>query len=110
MNIEEIKIKLGSKIKAVRINKGYTQEQFCAKINLEQPNLSNIENGKTLPDILTLCAIIKNIEVEPNYLFDFLLKNNQIFENLDYEIIKIIQNLPLDAKENIKKVLELTIK
>ena len=34
-----------------------TQEKFSEIINFKSANLSNIENGKTCPDFVTLCSI-----------------------------------------------------
>ena len=109
MDYENIKKELGLKIKSYRISKGLTQEQFCAIIELEQPNLSNIENGKTFPDIATLCAIIEKGSIEPNYLFSGLIKNKQNFTSIDIEIASILTELPISTKQKIKELLE-TIK
>lgn len=59
MDIKTLRTRLGKQIRTFRNKKGYTQEQFCEIIDLDQSNLSNIENGKTFPDIVTLYSFIK---------------------------------------------------
>lgn len=61
---------LGINIKKLRNSLGLTQEEFCSFINLEVPNLSKIENGKSLPSLQTLIKIIEKFNIEPNDLFN----------------------------------------
>lgn len=107
MDIKEIRKDLGQRIKAFRTHNNYTQEQFCEIIDLEQPNLSNIENGKNLPDIKTLFSMLENGRIEPNFLFGFFNKNFEQYTPLDYEIIDLIKDLPVETKILIKNCLKL---
>lgn len=107
MDIEQIKKNIGLRIRAFRNNHDYTQEQFCEIIELEQPNLSNIETGKTFPDILTLISIMEKGQVEPNLLFGFFNKKFEQYQPIDYEILDMLANLPKESKEKIKSVIEL---
>ena len=68
-NLDYKKI-LGCKIKAIRNSLQLTQESFCNEINLEIPNLSNIENGKNFPSVQTILNILNKFNIEPNELFD----------------------------------------
>ncbi len=106
MNIEQLKKELGQRIKSFRLSKNFTQEKFCELINLEQPNLSNIENGKNFPDITTLFTLIEKAGIEPNYLFGVFDKRTQ-YAPIDYEIINLILNLPNDLKIKAKNILEI---
>lgn len=105
MDIKQKKKALGHRIKAYRNNKNYTQEHFCEIIGLEQPNLSNIENGKNFPDIITLFALIESGGIEPNYLLDFLREDNSSYSNLDLEILSLLINLPEKSKIHLKNFL-----
>ncbi len=107
MNIQKIRKELGSRIKTFRTKRGYTQEQFCEIINLDQSNLSNIENGKTFPDIVTLYSIITNAGIEPDYLFGYTDDDGVKFTPLDYEIFDLIVKLPKDTKMKLKNIVEL---
>lgn len=63
--------KLGLKIKLLRKQKGITQEQLAEMINLDVPNLSNIERGKRFMTAKTLEKISLALKVTERELFDF---------------------------------------
>lgn len=105
MDILKIKAELGLRIKSFRNEKKYTQEEFSSLIGLNQANLSNIENGKTFPDVTTLCSMIYKADIEPNYLLGFLRKENKIYSTLDFEIASLLSNLPTDSKKHIKELI-----
>jgi len=107
MDIESIKREIGLRIKSYRISKNLTQEQFCSIIELEQPNLSNIENGKTFPDITTLCAIINKSGIEPNYLFNSLYFSKKNTTSLDFDILSLLIDLPTEVKLKVKDFITL---
>ena len=44
--IKDYRIKLGDKIRMVRENKGYSQEQLAERMNINRTTISKIENGK----------------------------------------------------------------
>ncbi len=108
MDETKLKLLLGNNIKKLREQKGFTQEKFCNLAMLEQPSLSNIETGKTLPNLTTIISIIKTLKVSPNSLFDFLDKYDEIDlknEN-DAKIISYILNLPEKTKLAILEILK----
>ena len=45
MDLETAKKEFGLRVKSYRNSRNLTQEQFCSLTDLEQANLSNIENG-----------------------------------------------------------------
>ncbi len=105
MNDDEYKKALGEKIKSIRRSLNLTQENFCAQINLEAANLSNIENGKSYPSMPTLINIIKKFNVQPNDIFD-------IDYYQDVEMVKKIafdyySKLPIDKKIMALKIIML---
>lgn len=107
MDTKNLKIQLGNRIKRYREKKGYTQEKFCEIIGLDQSNLSNIENAKNFPDILTLYSIIIKAGIEPNFLFGYTKDDNIKYTSIDYEIIDLFKDLPLETKNLIKNCLKL---
>lgn len=107
MDIQKIKKEIGQRVKAFRTHNNYTQEQFCEIISLEQPNLSNIENAKNLPDITTLFSMMENGKIEPNFLFGFFNKNLEKSKPIDYEILNLLSNLPEETKIKLKNIIEL---
>ena len=58
MDLETAKKEFGLRVKSYRNSRNLTQEQFCSLTDLEQANLSNIENGKTVK-IDVLSRVIK---------------------------------------------------
>lgn len=44
--IKNYRIKLGDKIRIVRENRGYSQEQLAEKMDINRSTISKIENGK----------------------------------------------------------------
>lgn len=53
----EFLIRLGRKIAKIRKEKGFSQSDLGANINMEKTNLSAIENGRQNPASLTLKKI-----------------------------------------------------
>ncbi len=64
---------IGARIKAVRAQKNISLKDLAYTINMEPPNLSVIENGKSNPQILTYAKIASalNIDLKELFLFDF---------------------------------------
>ena len=68
MNESEFLIQLGKRIAKLRKDKGFSQLDVGALINMEKSNLSAIENGRQNPTALTLKKIADAINIEV-YLF-----------------------------------------
>lgn len=47
MNEQQLFIKIGDKIKEIRLEKGISQQDLAAKCNFEKANMSRIEAGRT---------------------------------------------------------------
>jgi len=97
---------LAIKIKNIRKKLKLSQEKFCEKSNLDISTISNIENGKNVPALSTILAIMEAFEIEPNYMFDFIKYNK--FENntLDLLIAEHLKNVPTIVKNKILELLE----
>lgn len=50
-------MEIGEKLKNSRMSAGMTQEQIADEINVSRQTISNWENGKSLPDIISLIKI-----------------------------------------------------
>ena len=66
-----LKKKLGARIQEIRKGKNLTQEALAEKIDMDKPNLSNIECGKRFMTAETLEKLSTALEVEEKDLFDF---------------------------------------
>lgn len=69
--MKTLKQKLGARIQEIRKSKNLTQESLAEKIDMDKPNLSNIECGKRFMTAETLEKIAKALEVEEKELFNF---------------------------------------
>ena len=69
MGIKKIQNELGRKLKALRIDKGLTQEQLAFEVNISRDHLSNIELGKHPVNIKTLYKLAQFFEVDMKYFF-----------------------------------------
>lgn len=69
--MKSLKQKLGAKIQEIRKSKNLTQEVLAEKIDMDKPNLSNIECGKRFMTAETLEKLANALEVEEKELFDF---------------------------------------
>lgn len=65
------KKKLGKRIKELRKQKGFTQEQVAEMIDLEQNTISVIESGRNFPTLVTLEKIAKVLNVELSDFFNY---------------------------------------
>lgn len=108
MKENEIKLLIGNRIKQLREFRGLTQEQFCDKINLEQPNLSNIENGKSFPSFITFLSILEVLEVKPNDIIDFMedYQGIDLDNKANVEIVRYLTNLPEKTKKVICEIIK----
>jgi transcriptional regulator with XRE-family HTH domain len=66
-----LKKKLGARIQEIRKSKRLTQEVLAEIIDMDPPNLSNIECGRRFMSAETLEKIAKALEVEEKELFNF---------------------------------------
>ncbi len=85
--MSSLKVKLGARIQQIRKSKKLTQEQLAEMIDLDIPNLSNIERGKRFISANTLENIVKALDVTEKELFDFGYKGTKD------ELISEINNL-----------------
>lgn len=65
-------MEIGSKLKNARINSGLTQEQVAEKIQVSRQTISNWENEKSYPDIISVI----NLSDLYNISLDELLKGD----------------------------------
>ena len=60
---------LGRKLKALRLEKGLTQENVAFEVDISRDHLSNIELGKQPVNIKTLYKLAQFFEVDMKYFF-----------------------------------------
>lgn len=90
-----IKKELGKKIKRMRIEKGYTQEQLSELIDISQKALSSIETGENFVKAETLDKILKTFDITAEKLFatNQLKDSAELLEMINKNIAKL-ENMP----------------
>ena len=53
------------RIRALRRERGLTVRELAERCEMERPNLSRIESGRTNPTLRTLCVICQALNAEP---------------------------------------------
>ena len=69
MSIRKIQNELGRKLKALRLDRGLTQENVAFEVDISRDHLSNIELGKHPVNIKTLYKLAQFFEVDMKYFF-----------------------------------------
>lgn len=74
---------IAEKIKNARIQKGYTQEQVAEKLLVSRQTVSNWENGKSLPDIISIIRMSDLYELS----LDELIKGDKaLLKKMDKDV------------------------
>ena len=60
--------KLGENMKKIRLTKKMTQGDICRKLGLDRAYVSNVENGKKNPTLLTITKLAKALGVSVDEL------------------------------------------
>lgn len=61
---------IGDKIKYLRLEKGYDQQDICDFLNIEQSTLSNYENNRRTPKLEMISKMADFFGVTTDYLLD----------------------------------------
>lgn len=68
---EEGIIKFGLRVKELRLQKGFSQEQLAWETGLEFSQINRIENGKINTSISNIFIIATALKVNPSELLEF---------------------------------------
>ena len=100
-----IKKQLGARIKKLRQDRGYSQEQFAEKLGIASRTLCGIEIGKNFFTADTLEKILETLEITPEDLFMVNYLKPQ--EMLVDEIIEKVKSIKDREKiETIYKIIK----
>ena len=92
---------IGSKIKNARLEKKLTQEQVAELLGVSRQTISNWENAKSYPDIISVIKMSECYDVS----LDYLLKGEQKMDSY-YDYLEESTNV---VKSNIKRTKMITI-
>ena len=85
-------MEIGKKLKEARLNKDLTQEVIAEKLNVSRQTISNWENEKTYPDIISVIELSNLYSIS---LDDLLKGDDEMMEHLQEStnIVKSNQKL-----------------
>lgn len=69
MGIRAIQNEIGRRLKALRLNRGLSQEEVACEVKMSRDHLSNIENGKYPLNIKTLYKLAEFYNVDMKHFF-----------------------------------------
>lgn len=106
MDIEFDKIKLGKRIKELRLAQSLSQDDLCDRTEgLDPTYLSKIETGKFALSVQTLLKILNALNINPDTFFQYDHLMNEA--ELDETILKEYNNLTLKDKQNLYRYLQI---
>ena len=101
---------VGTKIRRLRLQNKWSQEELAHKLNVAQTSVSNFESNKTIPDFLVMQKVCEVFEVGFEYFIEENSTNNNVEKAKNCNIgcnTGIINNMPEGILENMLKRLEL---
>lgn len=98
---------IGKKVRKLRLQKRWSQEELAEYLNVAQTSVSNIEANKTIPDFLVMQKICNVFEVD----FEYFVRENDNKTtvenaencNIGCETGVINNNFPEGVLENMLK-------
>ncbi len=96
---------LGKNIKKIRQSKGFTQDKLAEIVGCNTSHISNIENNYTKVSLNLLFAIANALNTSIDYILSAQYHNISLA--LDNEILRVIQNLDVEKKEKILKIIKI---
>ena len=101
---------VGTKIRRLRLQNKWSQEELAHKLNVAQTSVSNFESNKTIHDFLVMKKVCEVFEVGFEYFIEENSTNNNVEKAKNCNIgcnTGIINTMPEGILENMLKRLEL---
>lgn len=108
-------MKIGQKIKELRIQKGLTQEELADRSELSKGFISQLERDLTSPSIATLVDILQVLGTDLCNFFteeseeQVVFKDQDYFEKIDNELSNKIEWIIPNAQKNAMEPIRLTL-
>lgn len=95
--------KLGNFIAQLRKENHMTQKQLAEKLNVTDRAVSNWENGRRLPDIGTIAALCKELNITVNEFFSGeRIAASDFKEKAEENLLTALKNSTFSLKEKIE--------
>lgn len=108
-------MKIGHKIKELRVQKGLTQEELADRAELSKGFISQIERDLTSPSIATLVDVLQALGTDLNNFFtdegeeQIVFRDQDYFEKIDNELNNKIEWIIPNAQKNAMEPIRLTL-
>jgi len=89
---------IGKRIKEIRLSKEYKLTDIALKAKVSKGLLSRVENGRTIPSLPVLFAIISALEESAASFFENLNTN---YDNCFYQVIRKEEYQPLIKEDSV---------
>ncbi|EKR62086.1 DNA-binding helix-turn-helix protein [Leptospira weilii str. 2006001853] len=103
----------GDKVKKLRKEKGWSQDEFASKIGVHGRHIGKYENGSTMPNSETVIKMAKVFEVSTDYLLLGEGNANPTSKIRDQALLKefeIVDQMNDKDREVIKSLIDAFIK
>lgn len=101
------------KVKKLRKEKGWSQDEFAAKIGVQGRHIGKYENGSTMPNSETVIKMAKVFEVSTDYLLLEEVNASPTSKIRDQALLKefeIVDQMNEKDREVIKSLIDAFIK
>lgn len=108
-------MKIGKRIKELRILNGLTQEELASRTELSKGFISQIERDLTSPSISTLEDILQSLGVSVAHFFSYseeeqvVFSEEEYFEKIDEEFFNTVEWVIPNAQKNQMEPIRLTL-
>ena len=89
---------LCQKFKSIRIDKGLTEDEMAATLDVTRSTITKVTGGSLLPSNKLICKAIERLGISPNYLFD---KEDENFSKEAKKIARMVDELDVDGREDM---------
>lgn len=91
---------IGNRIKALRLEKGLSQEEFGVPVNLSRSAVSQIESGQTYPSLESIDKIVKHYSTSWGSLMEGVKKQKQEKKS-EPQVRTLVTTVDKSGKDNI---------
>lgn len=103
---------LAKRLRELREEKGYTQQEIANKLGLTKGAYGAYERGTNIPDAKTLLTLSEIFDVTADYLLGRVDNKIQLYglSNEEEEIVEIIKTLTKEQTKSLTDTLNILIK
>jgi len=70
MDKNQVLLRLGERVKEIKIQKGWTQTELANKIGKDHPSINKLENGRVNPNYYFLYEVANGLGVDVKEFFE----------------------------------------